>query len=421
MPNSFTTATYWIETPDRVEIAAEMLAGEQSCGTFVKVPLENESLRALHAARIHKIEELEPSTQPSLPNAQRDWSRCDTFRRARVEIQFPYLNTGPSIEALFTQLAGNLFELSCFSGIRLLDFQPCSAFEEAYQGPKFGVGETRGIAGVTDRPIIGTIIKPSVGLSPRDTAEFVYQLAQAGLDFIKDDELIANPPYSPVRKRVRAVMERLNSVRNKTGRRVLYACNITDSTDAMLRHHDAVLEAGGNCIMINLNAIGLAAADRLARHSQLPIHGHRAGWGALSRHPGLGFSYVAWQKFWRMIGVDHLHVNGIRNKFCESDESVVASALACSNPLLQCAPCMPVFSSGQWAEQVWDTFRLLGSPDLLYLCGGGIAGHPDGIEAGVRSIREAWNAALNHESLETARMKHPALNRSYAFFNHEKI
>ena len=80
--------------------------------------------------------------------------------------------------------------------------------------------------------------------------------------------------------------------------------------------------------MASLNSIGLTGMLALRRHATLPIHAHRNGWGALSRHPALGFDYVAWAKLWRLAGADHLHVNGLRNKFCEPDDSVVASGRA---------------------------------------------------------------------------------------------
>jgi ribulose 1,5-bisphosphate carboxylase large subunit-like protein len=31
---------------------------------------------------------------------------------------------------------------------------------------------------------------------------------------------------------------------------------------------------------------------------------------------------VAWQKLWRLAGVDHMHVNGIANKFQEDDDTL---------------------------------------------------------------------------------------------------
>ncbi|RMF76295.1 MAG: ribulose 1,5-bisphosphate carboxylase, partial [Chloroflexi bacterium] len=177
-------------------------------------------------------------------------------------------------------------------------------------------------------------------------------------------------------------------------------------------HHDIVLEAGGTCVMVNMISVGLAGVAHLRKHAQLPIHGHRNGWGALSRDPMLGFNYRAFQKFWRLAGVDHLHVNGLRNKFCESDESVIAAARECLTPMLGGYTVMPVFSSGQWAGQAPDTYAALESLDLMYVAGGGIMAHPDGPAAGVQSLREAWQAAVEGMPLEAYARSHPALERA---------
>ena len=88
----------------------------------------------------------------------------------------------------------------------------------------------------------------------------------------------------------------------------------------MLRRHDAVEAAGGTCVMVSMNSIGLPAMAALRRESRLPMHGHRNGWGMFDRSPAIGMSYIAYQKFWRLAGIDHMHVNGLQNKFCESDE-----------------------------------------------------------------------------------------------------
>jgi len=157
--------------------------------------------------------------------------------------------------------------------------------------------------------------------------------------------------------------------------------------------------------MVSMNSIGLPAMKVLRQHSRLVIHGHRNGWGMLGRSPAIGMSFVAFQKLWRVAGIDHTHVNGLRNKFCETDESVVASARACLTPMFPPpAPgceVMPVFSSGQSARQAPDTFRALGSTDLIYAAGGGIMGHPAGPAAGVRSLQQAWQAAVENIPLAT--------------------
>ena len=113
-----------------------------------------------------------------------------------------------------------------------------------------------------------------------------------------------------------------------------------------------------------------------------------------------------------------MHVNGLQNKFCESDESVMESARACLEGIHGRFRVMPVFSSGQWAKQAFETYKRLGSQDLLYVCGGGIMGHPEGIEAGVRSIQQAWAAAAAGLSLEAAREagEYPELRVALAYF-----
>ncbi len=175
------------------------------------------------------------------------------------------------------------------------------------------------------RPLIGTIIKPSIGLAPRQTAELVEQLVSAGIDFIKDDELMQSPPHSPFDERVDAVMTVINRHASRTGKKAMYAFNITDEIDAMCRNYEKVVVAGGTGCMMSLNSVGLAGVKKICDQCQLAVHGHRNGWGALNRHPYLGIEFPAYQKLWRLAGVDQLHVNGIANKFWESDDSVVRS------------------------------------------------------------------------------------------------
>lgn len=410
-------ATYLIETAHPLQKAAETMAGEQSAGTFVKLPGETPELTEKHGARVEKITELETLDAPTLPGAKPPKGVANPrYTRAEVVLSFPFENIGTSLTALMTAVSGNLYELSQFTGLRLLDVTIPQPFAEAYPGPQFGIEGTRQLAGVYDRPLIGTIIKPSVGLSPEDTAALVKTLCEAGLDFIKDDELQSNSPHSPLRARVEACMRVINEHTEKTGKKVMYAFNITGDLDDMLRGHDIVQLNGGTCVMVNLVQVGLAAVTYLRRHTALPIHGHRAGWGMFSRQPYLGMEYVAYQKFFRLAGVDHLHVNGIRNKFCESDDSVIRSARECLTPMLGGYTVMPVFSSGQWAGQAPDTYRALGSVDLMYLAGGGLMAHPDGVAAGVASLREAWEAAMQGIPLEQYAQTHPALRRSMEMF-----
>ncbi|WP_129115542.1 ribulose-bisphosphate carboxylase large subunit family protein [Halegenticoccus tardaugens] len=412
-------ATYLIETSHPIDEAAESMAGEQSSGTFVDVPGETDELRERHGARVERVTELETVDEPSLPGSAPPEGATEPvqYTRAEVDLSFPLENVGPSLPNLLTTVAGNLFELTPFSGLRLRELDIPAAFADACPGPQFGIEGTREVVDVWGRPIVGTIIKPNVGLSPTETAEITETMVDSGLDFIKDDELIADPPYSPLEERVEAVMDIVHRHEDRTGETIMYACNITGDVAEMKERHDAVVEAGGNCVMVSINSVGLSGFLELRRHAELPIHAHRNGWGALSRCPQLGFDYAAYQVFWRLAGADHMHVNGIRNKFCESDASVVASARACQRPIVDDADTvMPVFSSGQWAGQAPDTYEALGNVDLMYLAGGGIMGHPDGPAAGVAHLKQGWKAAMEGIPLETYAEDHEELRRAIKYF-----
>jgi ribulose-bisphosphate carboxylase large chain len=415
-------ATYLIETAWPLDEAAAIMAGEQSSGTFVRVPGETEELRERRAARVEAIREFDAAPSPSLPGAglPKTLTGAPVYRRAEVDVSWPFDNLGASLPNLLATVAGNLFELSPFSGLRLLDVIMPQAFRDKYQGPQFGISGTRRLAGVERLPLVGTIIKPSVGLSPGETAAIVDSLVRGGIDFIKDDELQADGPHCPFHERVASVMRVIDAHASRTGRKAMFAFNITGDIDEMLRRHDHVAASGGTCIMVSMNSIGLPAMVHLRRHSALPVHAHRNGWGMLTRAPLLGMSYVAFQKFWRLAGVDHMHVNGLRNKFCESDDSVIASARECLTPMFAGAgrgcEVMPVFSSGQWAGQAEETWKRLNSTDLIYACGGGIMAHPGGIAAGVASIRQAWDAAVAGVPLADAVRSNQELRQAVEMF-----
>lgn len=405
-------ATYRIETALPIEQAAEMIAGEQSSGTFLPVPGETEELKARARAKVLDITHLESVSSPSLPGAKQSQTGDRPIQQAEIKIAFPFDNFGANLPTLLATVCGNLYELSDHSGCKLVDLELPAAFSARYPGPQFGVEGTRKLTSVYDRPVIGTIVKPSVGLSPAQTAVLVRELGNAGIDFVKDDELMADPPHSPLKQRVDCVMREINDLADKTGRKVMYAVNISDEIEAMRRHHDHVVAAGGTCVMVSLNHVGFAGVSNLRSYCELPIHGHRNGWGMLTRHPMLGIEFSAYQKLWRAVGVDHLHVNGLQNKFWEPDDSVVRSIRALQEPMWGGYQAMPVVSSGQWGGQAPETLRLGETQDVLYVAGGGIMAHPGGPSAGLRGIQQAWEAAKSGIALEAYAASHPELRQT---------
>ena len=209
-------AEYLVETPLALEAAAETMAGEQSTGTFTRVPGETDELRERFAARVESIEELDSCPTPSLARCRQPQSRCDVYQRGRVRISFPAGEHGPKPADDHLDRRRQPVRAAATLG-------PAAAgprvsrrrWRASFRARQFGVAGTRRLTGVYDRPIIGTIVKPSVGLTPQQTAELVRTLGEAGVDFVKDDELMANPPHSPFDERVKAVM----NVVNDAGRR----------------------------------------------------------------------------------------------------------------------------------------------------------------------------------------------------------
>ncbi|MDQ8179364.1 ribulose-bisphosphate carboxylase large subunit family protein [Pelagicoccus sp. SDUM812005] len=392
-------ADYFIETPFPLEKAAATLAGEQSSGTFVSVPGETAELKERFAARVETIEALESVSRPSIPSEKLS---AGSYQRARVKVSWSIENFRYNLPTLISTLQGNLYELTQFTGLKLMDIDLPASYGEHFRGPRFGVAGCRELTGVEDRPLIGTIIKPSIGMTPADTAELVKTLVEAGIDFIKDDELLSSAANSPFAERVEAVMRVINDHADRSGKKVMYAFNVSDELDAMLRNYETIVASGGTCAMVSLNSVGLAGAKKICDQGVLAIHGHRNGWGMMNRHPLLGIEFKAYQKLWRLAGVDQIHVNGVANKFWESDDSVVRSMEACSEPLLGGFSVLPVVSSGQWGGQAFETYRRVPTVDLLYMAGGGIMGHPGGARDGVKALQQAWNAAVAGVSLQDA-------------------
>ena len=407
-------ATYWLETGDDPRRAAEVIAGEQSSGTFVALAAETPELKARSGARVERLDVLGQTRTPSLAGGM----QASTYTQCALELSWPIENMGASLPNLMSTIAGNLFELRQVSGLRLTGLRLPASFAAAYPGPAFGIEGTRRLSGVEHGPLIGTIIKPSVGLSAEETAHQVRELVAGGIDFIKDDELQADGPHCPFDERVRAVMRVVNEHAERTGKKVMVAFNLTGDLDQMRRRHDLVLAEGGSCVMAVLNSVGLVGLHELRRHAQLPIHAHRAGWGYLSRCAELGWDYAPWQMIWRLAGADHLHVNGLRNKFSEPDDSVIAAARAVLAPVMTQAPmrAMPVFSSGQTGLQAADTYQALGCADLIHTAGGGIFGHPGGVAAGVEALREAWVGAIDGVPLAQHAKGNAALGAALEFW-----
>lgn len=406
MSDDLIRVTYRIECAGDVAAMAAKIASDQSTGTFTELPGETEDVRLRSAARVESVTALPPADQPSFPQ-----SGLGPFNRGDAVIAYPLDAVGTDFAALMTITIGGVFAARGLSGVRVMDIDLPPAFA-CHPGPQFGIEGSRRLTGVSRGPIIASIIKPSLGLKPDETAAMVAELCAAGVDFIKDDEKLMSPAYSPLAERIAAVMPVIRDHEQRSGKRVMYAFGISaGDPDQMMRNHDLVAEAGGTAAVVNINSIGIGGMSFLRKRSQLCLHAHRNGWDILTRHPGLGLEFRAYQKIWRLLGVDQFQINGIRAKYWEPDDSFVRSFHDCMTPIFSDADRpLPVVCSGQWGGQAVETYQRVGRTlDLMYLGGGGIHGHPMGAAAGVRAIRQAWAAAEAEVTLEDAAQDLPEL------------
>ncbi|NPD66655.1 ribulose 1,5-bisphosphate carboxylase [Lichenicola cladoniae] len=407
--------TYRIETAGDPASLAEKIASDQSTGTFVPLPGETPELKARVAARVTALRELPPVDTPSLPQS----GPAARYNRAEAEISFPVEAIGTDLGALMTIAVNGVYAIKGFTGIRITDLVLPDSFHGAYPGPQFGVVGSRALTGVFGRPIIGTIVKPALGLRPHESADMVRELVEADVDFIKDDEKLMSPDYSSLADRVRAIMPIILDREQRTGRKTMYAFGISATDpDDMLRNHDLVVAAGGNAAVVKINSVGFGGLAFLRKRSNLMLHAHRNGWDILTRHPGLGMDFKVYSLFWRLLGIDQFQINGIGAKYWEPDDSFVTSFADCRTPIFTEADCpLPVVCSGQWGGQAPATWQRTGQTnELLYLCGGGVVSHPGGPAAGVRAVRQSWDAAAAGIPLATYARDHPELAQSLAKF-----
>lgn len=409
---AYVVATYNVAVTGDPQEAAAILAGEQSAGTFTQVAGDSPDLQRVFGAR---VESIHPTGRSRA--AARSYDRVGSpplLPEYDVRIAYPAGNVAASASHLMTVLAGNLFELRALGGVRLEDIELPGATARAVQLPMpHGVCGSRAAMGRVDGPLLGTIVKPSIGLNNEQVAELTGVLAAAGLDFVKDDELNADLPHAPLLDRVdrvQAVLERLEHPGTQ------FAYNITGTLEQMKRAAQHIESRGGTTAMVVVPWVGLEAFAELRRHTPLILQAHRAGWGAMDRSADVGISFRVYATVLRMLGADQVHVGGLRSKFWEHTESIRRSvqALTAKDPLL--SPALPVLSSAQTVLTAAETYATLDTPDLLVLAGGGIHGHPAGPEAGVRSLRLAWDAAVAGTPLADAAAEEPELAAAIEHF-----
>lgn len=305
-----------------------------------------------------------------------------------------------NVANILSSVAGNVFGLEALRRLRLNDVRFPEALVRGFEGPRYGVEGVRELLRVRDRPLVGTIIKPKLGLRTRDHAEVAYDAWVGGCDIVKDDENLSSQAFNPFEDRVTETLEMGDRAEEETGERKAYMVNVSAETEEMLRRAEYVKEQGGLYAMVDIITCGFSALQTLRKRDlRLVIHGHRAGHAAFTRMEGHGISMRVIAKVARMIGVDQLHVGAAVGKMSETREEVLENVEALERQMHGLRRVLPVASGGLHPGLVPELMRIFGR-DVVIQAGGGIHGHPMGSRAGAAAMKQAVTAVMEGRTLK---------------------
>ena len=369
--------TFYVE-PEGISLeeAAGGVAAESSIGTWTELTTEKPYVERL-AAHVFSVE----------GNV--------------VKIAYPVeLFEGGNMPNILSSVAGNVFGLKALKNLRLNDVEFPVELLQSFKGPRFGVEGVRELLKVRERPLVGTIIKPKLGLKTADHARVAYEAWAGGCDVVKDDENLSSQRFNPFEERVVQTLESRDKAEAETGERKVYMVNVTAETETMLKRAEFVLAHGGEYVMVDILTCGFSALQTLRDQGfKLVVHAHRAGHSAFTKNLKHGISMRVIAKVARIIGVDQLHVGTVVGKMSETKQEVLENIEACKMPMGGLKRVLPVASGGLHPGLVPALMETFGK-DFVIQAGGGIHGHTDGTFAGATAMRQAVDAVLEGKTLE---------------------
>jgi ribulose-bisphosphate carboxylase large chain len=355
-----------------VKKAADHVAAESSTGTWTEVSTMKDRIRKLGA----KVFEIKGNN---------------------IRIAYPEeLFEGSNIPQILSSVAGNIFGMKAVRNLRLNDIALTRNIVKASRGPKFGIGGIRRLLGVKERPLLGTIVKPKIGLDEHEHAKVAYDAWTGGLDIVKDDENLSSQVFNRFELRVKETLKMRNRAEKESGERKMYMANVTAETREMLRRARFIKDHGGEYAMVDILTTGWSALQTLREENEdlkLVLHAHRAGHAAFTRNIKHGISMFVVARLSRLVGMDQLHIGTADvGKMVQEDDAVkLEDALRCDCYGLKRT--FPVASGGLHPGMMPELVKRMG-PDIIVQFGGGCHGHPGGTKAGAMAIRQAAEATM---------------------------
>jgi ribulose-bisphosphate carboxylase large chain len=365
--------------------AAGGVAAESSVGTWTELTTEQPYIKSL-AARVFSVE------------------------GGIVKIAYPKELFEPAnMPNILSSVAGNVFGLKALKNLRLLNIEFPKQLLHSFKGPAFGITGIRKLLKVTKRPLVGTIIKPKLGLKTEDHAKVAFEAWFGGCDVVKDDENLSSQSFNPFEERLIKTLESRDKAQEETNERKVYMINITAETQTMLKRAQNVVDQGGEYVMVDILTCGWSALQTLRdQNFKLVIHAHRAGHAAFTKNPLHGIAMKPIATVARVIGVDQLHVGTVVGKMSETKTEVIENIHACKDEIDFLKTVLPVASGGLHPRLVPALIETFGN-DFVIQAGGGIHGHPEGTISGAKAMRQAVDATLYGKTLEEYAKNHQEL------------
>ncbi|MEI6847835.1 MAG: RuBisCO large subunit C-terminal-like domain-containing protein [Chlorobiaceae bacterium] len=402
----YLTLDYYLECVGDIETALAHFCSEQSTAQWKRVDYD-EDFRPKYAAKVISLTVLGLLPDLSYPVQHFE---SGPIHACRVTIAHPHRNFGPKLPNLLSAVCGEgVFFTPGVPVVKLLDIGFPESYLMAFDGPKFGVEGIRDLLQAYDRPIFFGVVKPNIGLSPKDFAEIAFQSWLGGLDIAKDDEMLADVDWSTLMERSHVLGDARRRAELQTGTPKIYLANITDEVDRLIEQHDIAVSNGANALLINALPVGLSAVRMLARHTQVPLIGHFPFIAAFSRMEKYGVHSKVMTKLQRLAGLDSIIMPGFGSRMMTPEDEVKENIEECLQDFGHIRRSLPVPGGSDSALTLETVYRKVGSVDFGFVPGRGIFGHPMGPKAGAASIRQAWNAIERGIPLELYAADHPAL------------
>lgn len=365
--DDYLIAEYYVESPDNLAIAAWNIAIGQSVGNpNIRNKWETEELFERHSCIVLD-----------------DQDRLKKLMAGTIKIAFPKENIDwitDGISHLLCQLMGGHVDIAVVYKCRLIGLTMPDSVKAEFYGPKYGLSGLRNIVSSMNKPLLGSIIKPKIIQKPEILLDMVKELVDGGVDFIKEDEIMSNPLFCPLEKRVDLVANYLA----KQSSKIVICHTVNCDPHELVTRVKMVSELGGNGIHINVFS-GLGAYNSV-RKLNLPLFMHFQKSGdRLFTHKANRYS-IAWPivcQLAAIMGVDSIQT-GMIGGYSDDDEAEVLESIK----ILREGNVTPALSCGFHPGLVEAVTEKVGN-DYMINAGGAIHGHPAGTTAGARAMRQA--------------------------------